>query len=221
VTSRQTGAAPSSPARARGRDVDRATGLQALGGDLAAAIESINVPSYVIDPSGVICWINDSARRLVGDVRGRQYTSVVAPEEIRRARERFARNIVGAERVRDGEITLLDADGKRIQVEISSVPLSDGLRIVGIFGQAVDVEAPVEKPPHPALTPRQVEVLRLLERGRSTAQMADELYLSPETVRNHVRRVLRTLGVRTRLEAVAMSRFGWSAELQQEPTRFP
>jgi DNA-binding NarL/FixJ family response regulator len=59
-------------------------------------------------------------------------------------------------------------------------------------------------PPH--LTPRQVEVLRLLQSGRSTQQIALELHLSTETVRNHVRRLLSALGVHTRLEAVALTR---------------
>ena len=60
--------------------------LQSIGGDVEAALESINVPSYVVDRSGVVRWLNKAARRLVGDVRGRQFTSVVAPEETRRAR---------------------------------------------------------------------------------------------------------------------------------------
>jgi DNA-binding NarL/FixJ family response regulator len=67
----------------------------------------------------------------------------------------------------------------------------------------------VEEPePHPQLhlTPRQAEVLRLLERGRSTQQIADELQLSRETVRNHVRHLLRAVGATSRLEAVALAR---------------
>jgi DNA-binding NarL/FixJ family response regulator len=49
-------------------------------------------------------------------------------------------------------------------------------------------------------------VLRLLERGLSTKQIARELHLSPDTVRNHVRHLLRALGVNSRLEAVAAAR---------------
>ena len=56
------------------------------------------------------------------------------------------------------------------------------------------------------LTPRQAEVLRLLERGRSTTQIAEELGLSRETVRNHVRHLLRAVGASSRLEAVAIAR---------------
>jgi DNA-binding NarL/FixJ family response regulator len=49
-------------------------------------------------------------------------------------------------------------------------------------------------------------VLRLLEHGHSTKQIADELHLSTETVRNHIRGILRTLRVHSRIEAVAVAR---------------
>ena len=84
------------------------------------------------------------------------------------------------------------------------MPLRNGDRVVGVFGlleERADDESTAPPPPH--LTPRQVEVLRLLEQGRSTKQIAAELHLSTETVRNHVRRLFRALGVNTRLEAVA------------------
>jgi DNA-binding NarL/FixJ family response regulator len=51
-------------------------------------------------------------------------------------------------------------------------------------------------------------VLRHLERGHSTQQIAQELHISPETARNHIRRLLRALGVRSRLEAVAVAHHG-------------
>ena len=49
-------------------------------------------------------------------------------------------------------------------------------------------------------------MLRLLEHGRSTDQIAQELHLSRETVRNHIRHILQALGVHSRLEAVAVAR---------------
>jgi PAS domain S-box-containing protein len=179
------------------------------GGDLADAIEDISVPSYVVDPSGIIRWINPAAERLVGDVRGRQFTSVVASKDRRRAREHFARKVAGKERVTDAELVLLGSAGESVQVDVSSVPLVEGHRVVGVFGQVSDVErAPDERPSLSALTPRQNEVLSLLEHGRSTGQIALELHISPETARNHIRRLLRALGAHTRLEAVARARHG-------------
>jgi DNA-binding NarL/FixJ family response regulator len=93
-----------------------------------------------------------------------------------------------------------------VSVEVSSVRLMEGHRVVGVFGLVSDVEPQPHAPLPHRLTPRQQEVLRLLEHGRSTEQIADELQLSTETVRNHVRRLLRALGVHTRLEAVALAR---------------
>ena len=172
---------------------------------LDEVLEHVNVPSYVIDASGIIRWLNPAAQRIVGDVEGRQFTSVVAPEHTRRARERFARKVVGAATVTDAGIALVDSSGDRVEVEISSVPLRRGEHVVGVFGQVTDlVEAPHEHSELP-LTPRQAEVLDLLERGRTTRQIASELHLSIDTVRNHVRHILRAVGAHSRLEAVAIA----------------
>jgi DNA-binding NarL/FixJ family response regulator len=46
----------------------------------------------------------------------------------------------------------------------------------------------------------------LLEQGRTTTQIAAELHLSHETVRNHIRRLMHRLGAHTRLEAVVLAR---------------
>jgi DNA-binding NarL/FixJ family response regulator len=46
----------------------------------------------------------------------------------------------------------------------------------------------------------------MLDHGRSTRQIADELHLSPETVRNHIRGLMKALDVHSRLEAVALAR---------------
>jgi PAS domain S-box-containing protein len=172
---------------------------------LEEVLEHVNVPSYHIDPTGVVRWLNAAARSVVGDVRGYQFTSVVAPEDTRRARELFARKVIGAATVTDAVVEVVAADGERVAVEISSVPVYRGDHLVGVFGQVSDV---IEEPhvhPELHLTPRQSEVLALLERGRTTRQIAEELHLSIDTVRNHVKALLRAMGAHSRLEAVALA----------------
>jgi PAS domain S-box-containing protein len=183
----------------------------AVDGDVERALGSIAVPSYVLDSAGVVRWLNPAAERLVGDVRGRLFTSVVAPEDTVRARELFTRKVLGTAPSTETTGTLLSTTGARVAVEISSVPLmsGEGERVVGVFGLFEARSEPSPPTPHPHLTPRQYDVLRLLEQGRSTKQIAGDLHLSTETVRNHIRRLFRSLGVNSRLEAVAAHR-GWS-----------
>ena len=181
------------------------TGL-GVGGDVERALEGVGVPSYVLDTMGIVRWINPAAERLLGDVRGRNITSIVAPEDTRRARELFTQKVLGTAASTDAPGVLLSTTGERVAVEISAVPLKSGERVVGVFGLLEERPRDSLSAPPPHLTPRQVEVLRLLEQGRSTKQIAAELHLSTETVRNHIRRLFRALGVNSRLEAVAAAR---------------
>jgi PAS domain S-box-containing protein len=183
----------------------------AVGGDAERALAGIPVPSYVLDTDGLVRWINPAAERLLGDVRGRHFTSVVGPEDRTRAKELFARKVLGTTAATETSGVFVSTDGTRVELEVSAVPLMGGERVVGVFGLLTGAPESASTPPvH--LTPRQAEVLRLLEQGRSTKQIAQELHLSTETVKNHVRLLLRALGVNSRLEAVAAARHGRASE---------
>ncbi|HLE94985.1 MAG TPA: response regulator transcription factor [Acidimicrobiia bacterium] len=54
----------------------------------------------------------------------------------------------------------------------------------------------------PELTGRELEILGLVGSGKTSREIAEELFISENTVRNHVRNVLDKLGLRSRFEAV-------------------
>jgi len=170
--------------------------------DLLTTLERVKVPSAVVDRSGTVTWQNRAARETVGDLVGRPFVSIVAPEHRALAERQLERLLLGLP-VADYAIDLFTADGRCRRAEISSVVVEGGEPYQAVFGIAVVGS------PRPAsavhLTKRQSEVLELLGEGASTDQIAATLHLSRETVRNYVRQVLRALGAHSRLEAVALA----------------
>ena len=107
------------------------------------ALERVNVPSYVIDAQGVIRWVNPAGERIVGDVRGRRFTSVVAPEETSRAQKMFARKIVGNESVTDAGVVVVRRDAEEPHVSRETVRnhVRHMFRVVGVHSRLEMVAA--------------------------------------------------------------------------------
>jgi len=59
-----------------------------------------------------------------------------------------------------------------------------------------------QAPPSPRLTAREMEVLRLVARGMNNRDIASELFISENTVKNHIRNMLEKLQLHSRMEAV-------------------
>lgn len=170
--------------------------------DLMKTLEKVRFPSAVVDRRGAIIWLNRAAKASFGDIVRRALVSAVAPgyiAPVERQHERLLRGVP----VTDYEVEMLTADGRRRCAEISAVAIKGGDACQAIFGIAV--LGPRRPARSAQLTARQNEILQLLGEGGSTNEMAASLHLSKETVRNHIRRILRTLGVHSRLEAVVVA----------------
>ena len=81
-------------------------------------------------------------------------------------------------------------------------------QLVGRFAARIrptDPDAPGPESPLATLTPREVEVLKLIAAGLSNAEIAGSLVISPETVKTYVSRILTKLDLRDRVQAVVLA----------------
>jgi DNA-binding CsgD family transcriptional regulator len=123
------------------------------------------------------------------------------------------------------ELDVAAAGGKRKKVSITTFALpavrSGPATLVHVLrepgagaseleaGLAAAVETPGGRPAGPrkgpgaALTKRELEILRLMARGTSTEAIAEQMFIAPVTVRNHIARILQKLDVHSKLAAVA------------------
>lgn len=118
------------------------------------------------------------------------------------------------------------SQGRWVNVSILSVDSDDGPYLVHLLRDSQKTHDTIEmaqgliqltkkdrkdasspgRPDVPTLTPRQLEVLELLSRGKSARGIGRQLYLSETTVRNHIRALLQALGAHSQLEALARAR---------------
>jgi two-component system NarL family response regulator len=68
-----------------------------------------------------------------------------------------------------------------------------------------DEEERAQEVPAPRLTEREMEVLKLVARGMNNRDIAKELFISENTVKNHVRNILEKLQIHSRMEAVMVA----------------
>jgi DNA-binding NarL/FixJ family response regulator len=77
----------------------------------------------------------------------------------------------------------------------------DVVKAVRMVGLGMDVFTPTEEPPQAKLSSREREVVRLIAAGATNREIAERLYLSPHTVKEHASSLYRKLGVKNRAEA--------------------
>lgn len=171
---------------------------------LEATLGALPVPAYANDLDGFITWQNAASLALAGDRRGTHYIQAVPPEELKRSKETWAAvTLTGATRHRTG--VFWRADGEPLYLEVIAAPLRRDGDVVGVFGLTIPIDDVPRESPNVQLSRRQLDVLRLLVQAKSTNQIAEELHLAPDTVRNYIAGLLKALGARNRLEAALIA----------------
>ncbi len=132
------------------------------------------------------------------------FGSLLSAAEIRDLHRRFpaTRLVVIANRPTTAECRQMLAFGATACLA-KSTEARDVLHAIHLASRGLHVLPPAAVDARDAvgpdlLTPREAEVLELLQSGRSNAEIAQILHVGIETVRTHARRIYRKLGVRTR-----------------------
>ena len=171
-------------------------------------IDRLSVPASLHDVDGRFLHLNAAGERATGfssaKLRGRTILDPV-PQEARAGVLAQFRKAVESGEPTDFETVFVDSDGVVRGVRAQHLPLLDGDAVVGVLILAYDVRNPdpAKLDSKTRLTRRQHEILELVASGMSTNEIATDLSLSVETVRNHLRRLLHELDAHTRVEAVA------------------
>lgn len=84
----------------------------------------------------------------------------------------------------------------------SRISPSMASKLLNEFAAMTKVSADRPQIPAPRLTDREMEVLKLVAKGKNNRDIAKDLYISENTVKNHIRNILEKLHLHSRMEAV-------------------
>ena len=187
-----------------------------------AIFERSGIPMSLIDAERRYVAVNDATVEFYGFPRdeliGAQTGHLLAPAE------RVKLDAAWEELKRTGEYygdrAVTRADGSQIRVQFAthaSTASGRWLAMVVVLSARVEpdgpeliaadaaIEARPPAPSGPRLTRRERAVVRLVALGAGTRQVAADLFVSPDTVRSHVRNAMSKTGARTRAQLVAIA----------------
>jgi PAS domain S-box-containing protein len=167
-------------------------------------------PIALLDDERQIVEVNDPAVALFGghrrDLIGTSMADRVGLEERSVAASEWEAFLRSGEY--SGTRVLLRVDGSEVRIDFAARLAVVEDKRLAIY---VIVRDDPECAPSPALagelplTNREREVVTLIALGAETAQIAEQLHISPETVRTHIRNAMARLGAHTRAQLVAIA----------------
>jgi PAS domain S-box-containing protein len=169
------------------------------------------VPMLLADDGRRFIDANDAACRLLGlpleEVR-RLGIGDLTPPEARPLLDELWRSFL-EDGSQAGHYEFLLPNGRRVEFDYSATANVEPGRHLSIL-VAVEAEDPSpepqsESPTGATLTTREREIISLIAMGATGAEVASQLYISPDTVRNHVRSAREKLGAKTRAQAIAIA----------------
>lgn len=115
----------------------------------------------------------------------------------------YEEDLIGAIRAGANGYLLKNAEPETLRQTIKQVVAGNAVLAPEVTGQVFRLVRSGQFDPKNLLTDREVEVLRFLSQGLTTAQTGTEMFISENTVKTHIRHILEKLDVSNRAEAVA------------------
>jgi PAS domain S-box-containing protein len=169
------------------------------------------VPMSLLSSDRTLIDVNDAMARLFETDRealiGVNYMSFIPEEDHENANATWeelnaAGHWLGHRRVFTSAGTPIEMNYSVVTVDLPGHGPAYLIVTINSHGDEVD---PPEPQPAAALTPREREVVMLVALGHTGAEIAEQLGLSPETVRSHVRNAMAKTGSHTRAQLVAVA----------------
>jgi PAS domain S-box-containing protein len=168
-------------------------------------------PMCLIDEERRIFDVNDSMvammRRSRAQVIGSPAVDYIAPMDRAESEKRWQAILETESGEFHGTGTVILGDGSELELEYAARMVRFSGRRLAIYVMLWEREGlgylQTEAASTGALTEREREIVTAVAMGHQTAQIAAELYISPETVRTHVRNAMDKTGAHTRAHLVA------------------
>ena len=168
---------------------DEASGLDHVTRALNSVAESGAEPSLlVVGRAGRISFVQGAGRRLLVSYFGDR-----GPDRLPKLLADWATDVAAP-----GELVVDGVEGQLVVSAVSREPA--GPTVVLLH------ERPWELPRSRRLTERELEVLALVDEGKTNAEIAHILWVAPSTIRKHLENAYAKLGVNSRTEATALLR---------------
>jgi DNA-binding CsgD family transcriptional regulator len=171
-------------------------------------------PMLMLDDDAVYTDANDAFCRAIARPReqvvGQRLGSLSTPERRAEAQAVWAELVARRHVVAGWTVTQPDGDTVGIEIVAAADLPGPGRHLAVCL-------PPSRAQPEGALSPREIEVTQLLARGLSGEQIAERLFLSPETVRTHIRNAMDGMGAHTRAQLVALALDSELITLRERP----